>query len=47
VCSFGSWEEHERQHARATQHDVALLASLDTLLVPGTHRVAQHYLAAP
>ena len=43
----GSWEEHERQHARATQHDSALLEELDRLLVPGTHRTAHHYVAAP
>jgi hypothetical protein len=35
-----------RQHARATQHDSALLEQLDRLLAPGTHRVAHHYLAA-
>jgi MFS family permease len=43
----GSWEEHERQHARATQHDASLLETLDGLLVRGTHRVAHHFLAAP
>jgi MFS family permease len=43
----GSWEEHERQHARATAHDQQLLAHIDTLLSPGTHREARHYLAAP
>ncbi len=42
----GSWDEHERQHARVTQHDSALLDELDALLVPGTHRVAHHYMAA-
>jgi MFS family permease len=42
----GSWEEHERQHARATQHDATLMQSLDSSLVPGTQRVAHHYLAA-
>jgi hypothetical protein len=42
----GSWEEHERQHARATRHDADLLQSLDSFLVPGTRRVAHHYLAA-
>jgi MFS family permease len=41
-----SWEEHERQHGRATQHDADLLEELDGLLVPGTHRVAHHYLTA-
>jgi MFS family permease len=41
----GSWEEHERQHARATQHDATLLEDLDRLLVPGTRRIAHHYLA--
>lgn len=43
----GSWEEHERQHARMTQHDAALLEQLDRLLVTGTHRTAHHYVAAP
>ncbi len=43
----GSWEEHERQHVRATQHDSHLLEELDQLLVPGTHRIGHHYLAAP
>jgi MFS family permease len=42
----GSWEEHERQHARQTEHDAALLQELDGLLMPGTHRRAHHYLAA-
>jgi MFS family permease len=42
----GSWEEHERQHARATQADATLLEGLDAFLVPGTQRVARHYLAA-
>ncbi|HUA03269.1 MAG TPA: MFS transporter [Solirubrobacteraceae bacterium] len=43
----GSWEEHERQHARATEHDQQLLAHIDTLLAPGTHREPRHYLAVP
>jgi predicted MFS family arabinose efflux permease len=43
----GSWEEHERQHARLTRQDAALLDELDGLLVPGTRRSAHHYLAAP
>jgi MFS family permease len=43
----GSWEEHERQHARVTEHDAALLEQLDGLLVTGTHRTAHHYVAAP
>jgi hypothetical protein len=43
----GSWDEHQHQHARATQHDSTLLGELDELLEPGTHRVAHHYLAAP
>jgi Transmembrane secretion effector len=42
----GSWEEHERQHARATEHDQQPLAHIDTLLAPGTRREARHYLAA-
>jgi MFS family permease len=42
----GSWEEHQRQHARATGNDAKLLGELDTLLAPGTHRVAHHYVAA-
>jgi MFS family permease len=42
-----TWEEHERQHDRATQHDANLLDQLDGLLVPGTHREVHHYLTAP
>jgi hypothetical protein len=42
----GSWEEHERQHARQTGQDAALLAEINELLVPGTQRVGHHYLAA-
>ena len=42
-----SWEEHERQHERETQHDASLLDTLDGLLVPGTHRVGHHYFSAP
>lgn len=40
----GSWEEHERQHARATKHDQQLLVEIDKLLLPGTSREAHHYL---
>jgi MFS family permease len=42
----GSWEEHERQHARLTHADDAVLAELDRLLAPGSQRVAHHYFAA-
>ena len=42
-----SWQEHQRQHARATQHDQQLLSEIDKLLVPGTKREAHHYLTAP
>ena len=42
-----SWEEHERQHERETQHDASLLNTLDGLLLPGTHRVGHHYFSAP
>jgi predicted MFS family arabinose efflux permease len=42
----GSWEEHERQHARATQQDQRLLEDIDKLLAPGTHRRARHYVTA-
>ena len=42
-----TWDEHERQHDRATQHDANLLEELDGLLVPGTHREVHHYLTAP
>ena len=42
-----TWEEHERQHGRATEHDANLLEQLDGLLVPGTHREVHHYLTAP
>ncbi|HEX4010222.1 MAG TPA: MFS transporter [Solirubrobacteraceae bacterium] len=42
----GSWDEHARQHERATENDTALLDELDALLVDGTHRQGHHYLAA-
>ena len=45
--TVGSWEEHERQHARATANDRALMDELNTLLKPGTRRTGHHYLAAP
>ena len=38
----GTWDEHERQHGRLTRHDEALLAELDGLLLPGTHRTVRH-----
>jgi MFS family permease len=41
-----TWDEHARQHSRATQHDANLLEELDGLLVPGTHREVHHYLTA-
>jgi MFS family permease len=41
-----SWEEHERQHLRETQHDEQLLSEIDGLLVAGTHREAHHYFTA-
>jgi MFS family permease len=43
----GSWEEHERQHARLTGQDAALLDEIDQLLEAGTRREGHHYLAAP
>ena len=42
-----SWEEHERQHTRITQHDEQLLEDIDKLLVPGSHRQGHHYLTVP
>lgn len=41
-----TWEEHERQHSRETQHDEQLLGEIDQLLVAGTSREAHHYLTA-
>ncbi|MDO9353425.1 MAG: MFS transporter [Solirubrobacteraceae bacterium] len=38
----GSWEEHERQHARLEATDAALLGRLDALLAPGEVRTARH-----
>ena len=42
----GSWEEHERQHARLTNQDARQLDQLESLLIPGAQRVAHHYIAA-
>ena len=41
----GSWEEHERQHARLTAHDQGVLEEIDALLAPGASRRARHYFA--
>jgi MFS family permease len=38
----GSWEEHERQHARIQHVDQELLAAIDAELAPGHPRVARH-----
>jgi predicted MFS family arabinose efflux permease len=38
----GSWEEHERQHARLERRDLDLLEQLDTLLEPGQARTVRH-----
>ena len=38
----GSWEEHERQHARLERGDRAVLDEIDALLRPGRPRTAHH-----
>ena len=38
----GSWEEHERQHARLDRRDRAVLDGIDALLRPGAARTARH-----
>jgi hypothetical protein len=38
----GSWEEHERQHARLARGDQELFDRIDTLLAPGRRRSAHH-----
>lgn len=38
----GSWEEHERQHARLENRDRAVLDGIDALLAPGQARTAHH-----
>ncbi len=38
----GSWEEHERQHARIARGDRELLERIDGLLAPGQARLARH-----
>ncbi|MGO9958003.1 MAG: MFS transporter [Solirubrobacteraceae bacterium] len=40
----GSWEEHERQHARLARSDRAVLDRIDRLLRPGRLRTAHHAL---
>jgi Transmembrane secretion effector len=42
-----SWDEHERQHGRMTQHDEQLLEEIDKLLAPGSRREGHHYLSVP
>lgn len=41
----GSWEEHERQHARLQGRDREVLDTIDALLAPGEQRTARHALA--
>ncbi|HXD65790.1 MAG TPA: MFS transporter [Solirubrobacteraceae bacterium] len=45
VFIVGSWEEHERQHARMQGPDRQVLDAIDALLAPGEHRTARHALA--
>ena len=45
VFIVGSWEEHERQHARLQGPDRQVLDAIDALLAPGEHRTARHALA--
>jgi MFS family permease len=40
----GSWEDHERQHARIQAGDRAVLTRIDGLLAPGEARTARHAL---
>ena len=40
----GSWQEHERQHARLERSDLAVFDRIDALLSPGEHRRVQHAL---
>jgi MFS family permease len=41
----GSWAEHERQHGRIYESDLAILDQLDATLDPGHPRQVEHYLA--
>ena len=41
----GSWAEHERQHARTSPSDLALIDRLETTLRPGEARTVTHYIA--
>jgi MFS family permease len=45
VFIVGSWEEHERQHARLQGPDREVLDAIDALLAPGERRTARHALA--
>jgi MFS family permease len=42
VFVVGSWQDHERQHARQERDDQALLDRIDALLRPGRPRTARH-----
>lgn len=46
VSNVGSWEEHERQHARLQGADREVLDAIDALLAPGEHRTAAVHLPA-
>jgi Transmembrane secretion effector len=43
---LGSWAEHDRQHARISQRDDALIDRLETMTINGRSRSVEHYLAA-
>jgi MFS family permease len=42
---LGSWEEHERQHARMSAGDLATFDQLDEMLGADTPRAVHHYIA--
>jgi hypothetical protein len=44
VFIVGSWDDHERQHARIAAGDRAVLTQIDGLLAPGEQRTARHAL---
>jgi hypothetical protein len=42
----GSWEEHERQHARVTERDKARLALVESFAEDGAAPTVRHWVAA-
>jgi hypothetical protein len=42
---LGSWDEHERQHARMTERELSVIDQAERTVVDGEARTVEHLLA--